>query len=242
MTSNDDIVSRKIYELFGIPVLPLRFKRGSSDITCLLPLKYVGSSSLEKSTIKVCIRKLQPSRGKYFQLSGGRSLHVVMHQEYMIAEKETESALGGAWPCMHVSHLCHHWWCCNPNHLVKEPDFVNIMRKSCPSPVRLDMSLDFVGCQCTDLRHPKLSSAPKSCLWYTQAKVKKLALVDGGLDPGSLPGDTLTKGDFERFEFYLPMESNNKAEKKKNKNKVESAQWSKVKKCIREEFVNSFVE
>lgn len=32
----------------------------------------------------------------------------------------------------HVSHLCHHPDCSNPDHLVKEPEWLNILRKRCP--------------------------------------------------------------------------------------------------------------
>lgn len=222
MTSKE-IVSSKVYDLFGTPVLPLWYRYGFSDCMCLLPLKYVGGSSIEKSPIMVCPRKPQPSRGKYFQTNEGFSVHVDIYKKYMAAEQRTTAALGGAWTSNHVSHLCHHWWCCNPEHLVEEPDFVNIMRKSCPSPRWSFDDILRADCQCVDLVHPKLIGAPSPCLWYTPAKVKELDLVNDGLDPTRLPGDQLKEGDFDGVKFYIHGEK---------KNQFKSATWNEVKAYI----------
>lgn len=150
-----------INEIF---VLYIRFVHGERMITCWLPLK--NNEAPNKKT-KTCdqlkMRKKQMGRGGYYQVNGGKSVHVYFLESSLNIKLESNDS---QWS-LHVSHRCHHWWCCNPEHLVQEPDWVNLMRKKC-------ILSDKKECNCDYAFHPAFNHTLKKCIWYTPATITKL--------------------------------------------------------------------
>lgn len=124
------------------------------NIRCWLPLKDLEPPNKKSHNFnKLSFRTAQRSRGGYYQMNGGTDVHVHM---YKANNPQVETVLNMDY---HVSHLCHHWWCCNPAHLVNEPAWVNMFRKTC--------LLNHGGeCDCNLLCHPRYKdqNIPK-CIW-----------------------------------------------------------------------------
>ncbi|CAO1623149.1 unnamed protein product [Sympodiomycopsis kandeliae] len=87
----------------------------------------VDDTLLEKSVFGHHLALVAVSRGQ--DLSG-----------LFISDKDTRNQ---------VSHLCHNTYCCNPNHLVVEPDYVNKKRNAC----RGSTYLTFRGKKLADYCH-----------------------------------------------------------------------------------------
>ena len=56
------------------------------------------------------------------------------------------------------SHLCHNWWCINPEHIVKEPSWINNMRSCCIHKT----------CKCDMVSHPDLVLKCPKCIFYSR--------------------------------------------------------------------------
>lgn len=103
------------------PHLDIKYELATKDgheITCWIPVV-----SSEPSNVKT--RKGLwhfPSEGKdgYFQTNKSYRHHITNLAKYKGSHFETQ-----------YSHLCHHWWCCNPDHIAVEPQWVNMMRLDC---------------------------------------------------------------------------------------------------------------
>ncbi len=148
----------------GFFILPIRFSDGNRSVTCWLPLTNKEPANKKKKIgDNLELRKRQDERGGYYQLNGGKSIHVHCLERKLEVEK---LPVNDRWN-MHVSHKCHHWWCCNPEHLVQEPEWVNQMRKNC-------ILCNDKDCNCDEASHPDLSMALEKCVWYTPAVTKKL--------------------------------------------------------------------
>jgi len=88
-------------------------------------------------------------------MNNGKDVHV-----YMYESKNKQNPNDPRW-AYNYSHLCHHWWCCNPEHIIREPDWLNIFRKSdC-------IENGVYQCRCTDIQHPLFVDLPiRKCIWY----------------------------------------------------------------------------
>jgi len=139
--------------------LPLVFTDKSvRTITCWLPIK----KNSRKDVDEYAFRTSQSTRGGYYQMNGGVDVHVHMHEAHKPGTVMENNAR------YHVSHLCHHWWCCNPQHLHKEPDWVNIFRKGCT------LDCDGGHCDCSSVTHPRFASHPiPPCIWYNSLSIKR---------------------------------------------------------------------
>jgi len=68
--------------------------------------------------------------------------------------------LDGVIHAIHISHLCHDPRCCNPLHLVREPAWVNILRKTC-------MARHVDECKCLSFLSPDVASRTRPCVFRT---------------------------------------------------------------------------
>jgi len=162
MENTTDIIYRG--ETF---ILPMNLQYNEKKITCWLPLKNGEPSNKKiKTGTGLEIRIPQVSRGNYYQSNGGESVHVLMHKR---ARGEPVMSLDDIW-AYHYSHLCHNWWCCNPDHIEREPDWVNILRKS-------DTGVDN-NCICVKVSHPLLVNKPKPCIWFNSKTRKSINFSD----------------------------------------------------------------
>jgi hypothetical protein len=153
--------SSTILQLFGYYHMTVRFNNpGHNTLQCWLSLKDPQPKNKKDKIEQVQYRAFQPKRG-YYQMGGGLSPHEYYYYQTNPASTPNENP---NW-IYNVSHLCHHWWCCNPEHLVREPEWVNILRKGCNP---FDK-----GCKCPRVSHPDLSSAIQPCLWYTPGALKR---------------------------------------------------------------------
>ncbi|MHB1267886.1 MAG: hypothetical protein ACYCY2_09850 [Acidithiobacillus ferriphilus] len=151
METHDTATIIKHYDHF---ILPVRLVSPEHTITCWLPLNNTEpANKATKLGNKLKYRLAQQGRGGYYQLNGGESVHVYFCRQ-RLPNKEIPQ---DRW-AYHMSHLCHHWWCCNPDHVVCEPDWVNIFRKRCV--------LNESGCDCSDLHHPRYGTPFQQCIWY----------------------------------------------------------------------------
>jgi hypothetical protein len=143
-------------------VLKIPFQENQHSIECWLPLtNNEPSNKKNKTGSKLKFRKIQNSRGKYYQMNGGDSTHV-----YFYKQKWGDLKTDGRWN-YHVSHLCHHWWCCNPDHLVYEPEWVNQLRKCCCATYH-------INCDCDEAYHPQFNDQLYKCIWYTSNTLSDL--------------------------------------------------------------------
>lgn len=169
-STTDDTAT--IFEKHSTTILEIRFQAKHNHfecnrITCWLPLKSSEPPNKKVKTGKeLVLRARQASRGGYYQMNQGEDVHVHMYNSEF--GKEPNDA---RWS-YHYSHLCHHWWCCNPQHLRREPDWVNIFRKSDD----MDDSGRSYSCQCPLLSHPMYNDGtiPK-CIWYNSRAKNTLA-------------------------------------------------------------------
>jgi hypothetical protein len=146
----------------GIFIVPIRFSHKKSEIFCWLPLMdKEPTNKKNRSGANLAYRTSQKSRGGYYQMNGGVDVHVFMFHTQNIVDETNWN--------FHVSHLCHHWWCCNPKHLVKEPDWVNIFRKNC---------LFKNGCDCNQLNHPRYPNVIKQCIWFNAKEPNHIQFLD----------------------------------------------------------------
>lgn len=60
----------------------------------------------------------------------------------------------------HISHLCHDPRCCNPEHLHREPAWINILRKTCVARQPAD-------CQCNQALSPYFRNKTPPCVFRT---------------------------------------------------------------------------
>lgn len=135
-------------DLYFVPIL---LKAKDKTIECWLPLKDKEPLNKQhKTNSRWSVRKSQPSRGFYYQKNKGLSLHVYIYNTCNNIPEDDPR-----WT-YNVFHLCHHWWCCRPSHLAKEPAWVNIMRMCCKFP----------QCNCDLVSHPDLKCHLKLCLWF----------------------------------------------------------------------------
>lgn len=80
----------------------------------------------------------------------------------------------------HVSHLCHNPRCCNPDHLVREPAWVNILRMSCQATTKKE-------CHCLDALAPAIAATTSRCIHRTDLKNEKLVAFTNSKSPISRP-------------------------------------------------------
>lgn len=147
----------RIIDSYGIYAIPIRFENQQTNTTieCWLPLTNKEPANKKNKTgNNLTLRKTQPDRGGYYGTNQGDSLHVAVYKKAGLWKDDS------SWE-YHVSHLCHHWWCCNPYHMIKEPDWVNIFRKNCKAAVNGSK-----GCDCYKVSHDRLTNNLARCLWY----------------------------------------------------------------------------
>lgn len=150
------VTVKGISSVAGIRALSVDYQSKERNCSCRLPLNEPEPPNKRRKTGYVSLKKRQNSRGGYYQINGGKSTHVYTYEQYY---NGLNKAYGDDIQDYHVSHLCHHWWCCNPEHLIYEPAFVNIARKEC----RLNRG----KCSCKAVTHPMLTRKPQKCIWYT---------------------------------------------------------------------------
>ena len=171
------------------------------EVDCWFPLKYTEPATKKKDKCGwIGARKIQKSRGGYWQAGTGKSLH----EEYYAKKWENkdsplyeiEKVQGWNY---HVSHLCHHWWCCNPDHLVREPEWINQMRKGCSCSLYSD-------CTCHQVWHPLLSQEIIPCIWYTPRNLQNLQIDESNLIDINFVRQGIRQELFENedtwYEFY----------------------------------------
>lgn len=154
--------------VYGVYVLPIRYSSGNHSITCWLPLKETEPKNKKDPQGLLGLRKKQPGRGNYYQMNGGESVHVYMYEKSVGSLVKHSSKWN-----YHVSHRCHHWWCCNPAHLIYEPEWVNQLRKGC--------KFDSLNCNCDKANHPDLIEGLLSCIWFPSSVDKETVYDDSGV-------------------------------------------------------------
>lgn len=154
----------RIFEKYGTYILPIRFKTENKTITCWLPLTNMEPKNKKiKHGNKLTVRKTQKSRGNYYGTNTGDSFHVFAYKQENLWKDKNDGFH------YHISHLCHHWWCCRSLHLVQEPAWVNIFRKDCTATVDGKMP-----CDCTELRHERFKEKIKPCIWFPDSTLKNV--------------------------------------------------------------------
>lgn len=153
----------EIQSMYGEHHITVKTKCNNRDIICWFPLCRSEPSNKKSAQGYVVPRKKQDSRGGYFQVgkkrSEGNSLHVYYYKKSKgLTEMPPYNQEYGEYS-HHVSHLCHHWWCVNPEHIVHEPGWINQGRKDCAG-------VD--ECVCDTFYHCSLANPPKKCLWYNK--------------------------------------------------------------------------
>ncbi len=153
--------------VYGVYVLPIHYLSDDHSITCWLPLKEIEPKNKKDRQGLLGLRTAQSKRGNYYQMNGGKSVHVYMYEKRVGSLVEHSSKWN-----YHVSHRCHHWWCCNPAHLVYEPEWVNQLRKGC--------TFDSQNCNCDQANHPDLVEQLVKCIWFS-SNVEKQTLYSSKL-------------------------------------------------------------
>lgn len=169
----------------------------TTSIECWLPLKQAAGRLLNRTS---------DSSGRlYYQI--GKS----GYEGYSTHEYYYELA-GGSWdkavPSMdyHLSHLCHHWWCCNPSHLVYEPNWVNIMRQTCTISVDY-MDGGLTACSCTRTTHPDFEIQP--CIWpplrwFQKHHISRRSCLDMKyMEQGRRQFEKVFKSDYDKLLEYI---------------------------------------
>jgi len=156
------------------------------NIDCWLPLKDMEPvNKKHKTGNSLAFRTPQGDRGGYFQMSNGSDVHVYMYNQNAPVVHVVQNMIH------HISHLCHHWWCCNPAHLVREPEWVNIFRKSC--------LLNHGGnCDCSSLNHPRYTTPIPPCIWggNNPPDAGHMTAFAGGWRVKEINGGLLTLSDY----------------------------------------------
>jgi len=153
----------QIVRLYGESHLPVHFTYEEYELECWLPLKSTEPANKTNKSGLVGMRTPQDDRGGYFQMGRLSSPGLSAHVYYFSKAKDEAAPAAAPTPPdeyfeYHVSHRCHHWWCCRPLHTLLEPDWANIRRGSCKGFGAL--------CECWKLIDQSHSHTSAPCVWF----------------------------------------------------------------------------
>ena len=138
------------------------YESNPNEIECWMPIKLTEPSN-KKTPEGYWDFRTENTQGGYFHIfDSDNYLHIKERKAFVKTHELVEPVFVFG---THYSHLCHHWWCINPTHIELEPDWVNIMRKSC-----IYWKKGNKSCVCNQVIHPLFPTnwKPKKCIWSNE--------------------------------------------------------------------------